>query len=84
MMNRNEMLNKWHEGVCKVTFTKANGENRVMNCTLKKETLKEVLGDSYTEDTNSRDTEDVVTVLDTDKNAFRRFRVDSVKLFEQY
>ena len=82
MMNRNEMLNKLHESVCKVTFTKKNGENRVMNCTLKKETLKEVLGDSYTEDTNSRDTEDVVTVLDTDKNAFRRFRVDSVKLFE--
>lgn len=82
MMNRDEMLNKLHENVCKVTFTKANGENRVMNCTLKKEVLKESLGESYTEDTNSRDTADVVTVLDTDKNAWRRFRVDSVTSFE--
>ena len=82
MMNRDEMLNKLHENVCKVTFTKANGENRVMNCTLKKEVLKESLGESYTEDTNSHDTVDVVTVLDTDKNAWRRFRVDSVTSFE--
>ena len=82
MMNRDEMLNKLHENVCKVTFTKVNGENRVMNCTLKKEVLKESLGESYTEDTNSRDTADVVTVLDTDKNAWRRFRVDSVTSFE--
>lgn len=82
MLNRNEMLEKLHEGVCKVTFVKKNGENRVMNCTLKKEVLKETLGDSYREESNSTDTDEVVTVLDTDKNAFRRFRVDSVTDFE--
>ena len=82
MMNRNEMLNKLHENVCKVTFTKANGENRVMNCTLKPKVLKETLGEIYEENAESRDNVDVITVMDTDKGAWRRFRVDSVTSFE--
>lgn len=82
MMNKNEMVEKLHEGICKVTFTKKNGENRVMNCTLKKEVLKETLGDSFKEESNSMDTDEVVTVMDTDKGLFRRFRVDSVISFE--
>lgn len=82
MMNKNEMVKKLHEGICKVTFTKKNGENRVMNCTLKKEVLKETLGDSFREESNSMDTDEVVTVMDTDKGLFRRFRVDSVISFE--
>ena len=82
MMNKNEMVEKLHEGICKVTFTKKNGENRVMNCTLKKEVLKETLGDSFKEESNSMDTDEVVTVMDIDKGLFRRFRVDSVISFE--
>ena len=82
MMRRSTMLKKLHENVCKVTFTKANGENRVMNCTLKPELLKESLGESYEDNAESRDTADVITVLDTEKNAWRRFRVDSVTSFE--
>jgi hypothetical protein len=82
MMNRNEMLNKLHENVCKVTFTKKNGENRVMNCTLQPKVLKETLGETYEDDAVSRDTADVITVMDTDKGAWRRFRVDSVSSFE--
>lgn len=82
MMTRNEMLNKLHENVCKVTFVKANGEKRVMNCTLKPKVLKETLGETYEENAESRDNVDVITVMDTDKNNWRRFRVDSVKSFE--
>lgn len=82
MMRRSTMLKKLHENVCKVTFTKANGENRVMNCTLNPELLKETLGESYEDNAESRDNTDVITVLDTEKNAWRRFRVDSVTSFE--
>lgn len=82
MMRRSTMLKKLHENVCKVTFTKANGENRVMNCTLKPDVLKEVLGETYEDNAESRDTNEVITVMDTDKNNWRRFRVDSVTSFE--
>ena len=83
MMRRSTMLKKLHEGVCKVTFTKANGENRIMKCTLKPEMLKETLGESYEDNAESHDTVDVITVMDTEKNAWRRFRVDSVTSFEE-
>ena len=82
MMRRSTMLKKLHENVCKVTFTKSNGENRVMNCTLKPDVLKEVLGETYEDNAESRDTNEVITVMDKEKNAWRRFRVDSVTSFE--
>jgi len=82
MMTRNEMLNKLHENVCKVTFVKANGEKRVMNCTLQPKVLKERFGETYEDNAESRDSVDIITVMDTDKNDWRRFRVDSVKSFE--
>ena len=82
MMNRNEMLNKLHEGVCKVTFIKTNGENRVMSCTLQPKVLKETLGEVYEDKASSHDNPDVITVMDTEKNAWRRFRIDSVTNFE--
>ena len=81
-MRRSTMLKKLHENVCKVTFTKSNGENRVMNCTLKPDVLKEVLGETYEDNAESIDTNEVITVMDTEKNAWRRFRVDSVTSFE--
>ncbi len=56
-----------------VTFTKNNGENRVMNCTLRPEVLPE-----NTSKTKRPENPDVLSVWDLDKNAWRSFRLDSI------
>jgi hypothetical protein len=63
-------------GRCRVTFTKVDGTDRTMNCTLKDEMLPEQYrgkGTILTEGSN------VIRVYDLDLNEWRSFRVDSVK-----
>jgi hypothetical protein len=62
-----------------VTFTKANGEVRNMKCTLK----PSLINDTYEKktDRNREKNEEVLSVWDCDKQAWRSFRLDSVKSF---
>jgi len=63
--------------VIKVTFTKVNGEERVMNCTLHQSVLPEKY---ISEDIiKKKENPDVLSVWDIDKNGWRSFRLDSVK-----
>lgn len=58
-----------------VTFTKLNGEERVMHCT-----LKEAVVPPQKESTLARKlSPDVLPVWDIDKSEWRSFRFDSVK-----
>jgi hypothetical protein len=58
-----------------VSFTKLNGEERVMNCTLQ----PSLLPDSEREKTTAKTKNDqVINVWDTDLDAWRSFRIDSV------
>ena len=82
MMSRESMVKKLQEGYCKVTFTKKNGETRVMNCTLLPEVLKENVTLSQRENYVQTINPETVTVYDTDKKDWRCFRVDSVVDFE--
>lgn len=74
MFTRNELLDALHSAICNVTFTKTNGEERVMKCTLNEDVVPpfEVKG-------TKKKNDDVVSVWDLEKNAWRSFRVDSVK-----
>lgn len=58
-----------------ITFTKADGTERVMNCTLRHEVVKEYVkkGDRVRTDS------DTLTVWDLDVGAWRSFRYDSIK-----
>lgn len=68
-----EMLS---DDILTVTFTKKNGETRVMRCTLIADYLPETNGKSTVPyNTN-------VTVWDMEKNAFRSFKFDSVTSVE--
>lgn len=58
------------ENIVMVTFTKKNGEEREMLCTLREEFLPEVSGDSTVSS--------VVTVYDLENQGWRSFREDSV------
>ena len=61
-----------------VTFTKANGETRVMNCTLKHDLLPEQT-DLEEHVAKRPENPTVLAVWDLDLKAWRSFRIDSVQ-----
>lgn len=71
MLNTNEIRDILRKDVATVTFTKKNGETREMICTLLEQYLPEVNGNSVFND-------EIVTVWDLEKGAWRSFRTDSV------
>lgn len=74
MMNRSEMIEQLQNHICKVSFTKVNGDERVMTCTLMDVFLPETKG-------NSKNNEEVIPVYDVMADGWRSFRVDSVSNF---
>mgnify|MGYP006267654243 CR=1 FL=1 len=59
--------------IIEVTFTKVNGEKRVMKCTLQESFLPEQKSES-----DRKKNENVLAVFDIDSNDWRSFRFDSV------
>jgi hypothetical protein len=77
---KEQVIDMLKNNIVTVTFTKVNGEERVMNCTLLSEYMPKDLGVSKTllqEEANSN--KNSISVWDVDLNAWRSFRVDSVK-----
>lgn len=72
-MDRNILLEALKNHECTVTFTKVNGETRVMPCTLKEDVVPK-LEPKGTKKPN----ENVVSVWCLDKREWRSFRVDNV------
>lgn len=85
-MNKNEMSAALQQNICKVVFTKVNGETREMECTLREDIVPAAPpanppGD--TEVTSKRTVNEAVQVAwDVQKEAWRSFRVASVQEFE--
>ena len=73
-MNREELVSLLSNNVCEVTFTKVNGEARVMPCTLKESLLP---ARTNTESAKSLPASNI-SVWCTDKNEWRSFRVANV------
>jgi len=80
-MDRSAMLNMLHEGTCQVTFTKLDGTKRVMKCTLKSEKINSLIdsGKLDAPGSSKQKSDEVISVIDLDKDAWRSFRVDSVE-----
>lgn len=72
---RQDVLNMLNNGVVTVTFTKVNGEERVMNCTL----LSEYLPGGNAPTLLQESAGDNVSVWDTEANGWRSFRISSIK-----
>lgn len=70
-----------HETICKVTFTKANGEERIMYCTLNEMMIPN--GEETNTETKQTKKENpgVQPVYDVKAPGWRSFRWDSVKNF---
>lgn len=77
---KDTILETLHETICKVTFTKTNGEERVMYCTLNESMIPKVEETSETKRTK-KENPDVQPVYDVKAAGWRSFRWDSVKEF---
>ena len=75
-MNREQIVEQLKNNVCEVTFTKVNGDKRVMPCTLREDMLPPVIKEDVNADRKVN--EKTVSVWVTDANGWRSFRVDSV------
>lgn len=67
------------ENIIEVTFTKTNGEDRVMKCTLKEDIVP-----TYEKKTDRQKAKNdsVVSVWDVEKKEWRSFRHESVKAIQ--
>ena len=73
-MQKSDIVSTLKTSICDVKFTKVNGEERLMRCTLKTDMLPEYIDMNDDKKVN----ESVVPVWDLDKKGWRSFRVDSV------
>jgi len=75
---RTQILTGLHSGIITVVFTKVDGTERTMKCTLNKEYLPEQK-DLEEEISKRNKSDEVIAVWDVENNGWRSFRWDSVK-----
>lgn len=78
---RKELVHWLYNGTPTVTFTKVNGEKRVMKCTLQ-EGIAPAVETTTSKGTTRKVSDDVLAVWDMNKQAWRSFRIDSVENVE--
>jgi hypothetical protein len=79
-LDKEDITKKLHEGICKVIFTKANGDTRIMHCSLNESILPEQI-DLEEAVQKKAPNPDVLAVWDVENSGWRSFRWDSVKEF---
>lgn len=83
MMNKYELKEVLENGIATVTFTKVDGTERTMKCTLIPEYIpaKPVAEGQQllTEGLTKVDNPNTIAVWDLENNAWRSFRIDSIK-----
>ena len=73
---REDLKNNLRAKIGTVTFTKANGDERVMRCTLQESVLPAQT--DIEEAVQKKTSTDSLAVWDLEKNAWRSFRYDTV------
>lgn len=69
-----------YKTICRVVFTKVNGEERVMHCTLNESMIPQTTKE--TEKRTKKENSEVQAVYDVDSQGWRSFRWDSLKEFK--
>jgi len=78
---RSELLAQLKKSKGKITFTKADGTTRVMECTLIQDLLPDQIDvEEYISE--KRANEEVLAVWDLEKDGWRSFRLDRVSSIE--
>jgi len=79
MYKRDEILKDLHTHIIEVTFTKVNGQQRVMRCTLDPQYLPSNYDKNYMEEQHKKkENLDVIVAWDIVSNGWRSFRIESV------
>lgn len=78
-IDRNFLVDELRKGNVRVTFTKSDGSERVMTCTLLESVV--VPYEKKTEKVKQTN-EDVLPVWDLENNAWRSFKLSSIKSVE--
>jgi len=84
VFKRDEVIKDLREFVAEVSFTKVDGQNRVMRCTLKPDLLpaKYITEEIEAEKKFHAENTDVIRAWDVQIGAWRSFRMDSVIYFQ--
>ena len=77
-MTKSEITEMLRKQDVTVTFTKKDGSQRVMRCTLRPEALPEMITESTRTSTERRESDSTIAVWDLDLGAWRSFRLDSL------
>ena len=75
-MKRDTLIKNLQKKAMRITFTKVNGEERVMDCTLQEHFIPK------TEESNRKENKEVLPVWDINKGEWRSFRLDSITNIE--
>lgn len=78
-MERTQIVEALHRGICTVVFTKTDGTERTMKCTLSRSYLPEQ--QMLTEDQPIETNPNIVKVWDTEAGGWRSFAIDRVQSF---
>ena len=81
---RSKLIQDLKQSVCEVTFTKVNGDERVMRCTLDATHIPQPVDFGYIDEQHSRkENENVIAVWDINANGWRSFRIANVTYVQQ-
>jgi len=75
IFNKEEIAQRAKNGIITVTFTKVNGDTRVMKCTLNSSHLPQQMD---IEEQSSRQNDSVLAVWDVEANGWRSFKIANV------
>jgi hypothetical protein len=82
MFNYENVLEQLKNNVLQVTFSKVNGEERIMPCTLQTEYMPELSESKVQRVEELSVNKSVIRAFAIDKQSWRSFRVDNVKAIE--
>lgn len=81
MYIREDMIKNLRKGACRVIFTKLNGEERDMVCTLNFDLIAE---DKRPKNASTEYSDEMIRAFDVKKQEFRTFKVANVISFSPY
>jgi hypothetical protein len=83
---RDKLIADLKQSVVEVTFTKVNGDRRIMRCTLDPRQLPAMTNEQVehlSTQQKREENKDVIAVWDVQANGWRSFRIDSVQYVQQ-
>lgn len=75
---KEQITSELHKGVAEVSFTKVNGDTRIMECTLKHDLLPVADMPKKKTDRVKKPNDKVLSVWDVNAKGWRSFRVENV------